>query len=743
MDRSQIEQRFQRRNIERCLFLIFPPEFDDQHRSAIAHEIQHLMSLLKTNFKQEFAEFDFLISEAKRHSLLARSSLNAVQLQIKKNKTLGKHYLPAFISSELQRSSYNQAKFEQYKALTLIVSTRLLMMGEHESAVKGVCNEIRLFSDGRRESLAAWLPDVLIKNLPELINDLDIQRLETAGSDKTKNVSSQLSKLYVPYHDSYKFNAGVTRSISSREFTKHSAINSLSQQQLDDGNETVIELREISSSSQENWAQEEDNSGQTRSLSAVTLDNSASTSASYASRAMQAKSINNRILKKKMSLTCDIYQPSVFEIRILIIECISTLNSVDHSTAQLILFMLMFGNKSEQIKKLQAVKHGHEIIGITRTHILPSQKQRVELTPLLKKIHQKFIIPVPTQCCDKLRNFKFKGVSDEKIKIFIKQINNKHNTNITQTKISAFLNQTMTQECVDPVFTELIRGPELSDLAALSYTQVKVERLIAAYQRYLAYLTNISDHKMFNFIWEVKADELVGSPLAIEHNILRKLFSSLTIRLKISTENIRGIHSAEHHNLVGVHVQLILALSSGYRPVTGWLGKISDINLITGQYWISDKENHLGDASRIIILPQLTLDIVKKYLAFIKHSAVHYRNINPQLSLRYQDAINGEEHLFFYRTNTHYNESTPKTITEQLDTIFPLPPNWHRHHIRTLLHNAETSPELMAAWMGHADIGQGSFTQYSSMSINELKTITDEISHHLTDIGIQVVNYEK
>lgn len=738
MNVYQIEKRFRQRNIAHCLSVMFPAELGTQYLSTIAVEIQRLAKLLKTCFKQEFNELDFILLEAEKYSKTEANSLSEVTANIKKDKIVGKHYFPAFICSELKYTSYDQAQFEQYKALTFISTVRLLMMGEHKSAAKNVCDEIRQFTYGKRDELAAWLPNILIKNLPELINELDVLRTQALEDEQTKKIGAQLSKLYVPYHDSYKLNPGITRNVGTREFIKYGVLSSSSQQRLDDGIEAVVELNEHSSSG-DSWKQEENNSGHTRNIGIITLDNSST--ANYASRAIQAKSINNRILKKKMSLTCDIYQASIFEIKSLIVECLSALKTIDSSTAKLLLLMLLFGHKSEQIKKLKTVKFNNRIAGITRKHILPSQKQRTELAKLINNIEQKFTIPIPEIFCNDLKTLNFNDVNEEKIKTFIKQVNEKHNTNITQTKISSFLEHIMIKESIDPVFIELIKGSKPNDLAALSYTQIDLNKLIDIFERYLTYLGRISDSQDFNINRRVITEKLIGSPLSIDKDLLKSLFSELMFDLQADSKNNEKWFSEKYHNLVSIHVQLILSLSSGYRPVTGWLGKISDINLDTGEYWISDKENRLGDASRVVILPQLTRNIVKQYCAFMSRSANHYRNTNPQLSLHYQRAVNGEEHLFFYRDNQAWEESRPKTIIKQFDTVFPLQPNWHRHHIRTLLHNTDVAPDLIAAWMGHADIGQGPFTQYSSMSIMELNSISLVISDYLSDIDIKVINY--
>lgn len=470
MNNSEIELRFQRRNIANCLATIFPITFTPEENAAIAQEILRLMGLLNNNFKDVFSEFEFLIIEAEQRCLVENATLNNLLHRIKKDKTLKTQFVPAFICSELKMVSYNQAQFEQYKALTLIVCLRLMLMGEHDSAVKNVCNEIRLYSDGRRDNLIPWLPDINNRMLHELIVELDTLRQQASDNPETMTVSNQLSHFYVSYHDSHEFNSGIRRNMSSREFTKTSMIRVSAAESLDDDiDATVAELREFTHAD-ENWQKEENSSGHTIILKIVTLTSSGSNC--YATELLVAKATANRMLKKKMSFTCDPYLPTTFEIHKLIQECTIALTSDSTSTAQLLLLMLFLGISADQVRQLKPTKFDQQIIGITREHVLPTQAHRAELTPLLKQVSSTFMLPIPISVHAGIKSFKFEDVNDAQITSFIQKINKKHSCHITRTKISACLAHKMNQESIDPVFTELIKGSQINSLAALSYTQI-------------------------------------------------------------------------------------------------------------------------------------------------------------------------------------------------------------------------------------------------------------------------------
>ena len=149
-------------------------------------------------------------------------------------------------------------------------------------------------------------------------------------------------------------------------------------------------------------------------------------------------------------------------------------------------------------------------------------------------------------------------------------------------------------------------------------------------------------------------------------------------------------------------------------------------------------------SGRIVIIPRVTIKIIKQYLEFISQAARYFKNTNPQLSKRYQKILNSQEHLFFYRKSQDpeklFKESTPETIILQFD-YFPLPPNWYRHQLRTLLHKNKVPPDLMDAWMGHTSISQTAFSQFSSIGIEDLRKISLLVEGLLLRIGVKEVPY--
>ncbi|WP_318412627.1 hypothetical protein [Photobacterium leiognathi] len=144
LDKGEITSRFKERNKARFFQALFP--FSNKENAAIAKEVIRLCALLSDKHRDSFEEYYLLIEEAQKHQEI--SSIDTISLLeiITKKKQLGTHFIPAFICSTLLRTSYNKDKFDQYKALALLTIARLSYIGEHDSKIKTLSDEIRLFS---------------------------------------------------------------------------------------------------------------------------------------------------------------------------------------------------------------------------------------------------------------------------------------------------------------------------------------------------------------------------------------------------------------------------------------------------------------------------------------------------------------------------------------------------------------------------------------------------------------------
>ncbi|MDO6639731.1 hypothetical protein Q4557_07120 [Shewanella sp. 5_MG-2023] len=628
--------------------------------------------------------------------------------------------------------SQEHQQFKQYKALTLLVCAKLYMMGRHESAIKSVCNEMRQWSLGKRYELSNDLPDVITLEMNKLLEILDAKRKQKLEKWSSSRVGRQISNIYVPYNDSHTNNNGIIRNTMLREPGVQST-RLISTSIEDDSGDTVTEFKQVKSSD-EGWAMEESASEQKRTALLISMKKPSENG--YAVQKLRAKATSNRLLKTNMRLPCDIYQATKFEISTLLKYCMDA-RKVCEKTRSFILASLTLGTSLQCVSQRD---FNHSKNTLEFEHILPTQSQRKRIIKLISPIHTLLVIQLPNDIKTHLLNDLEQSTLD-KISTLLKHINKQHRTSLSLQKISNYLAQKLKQESIDPTIVALIQGQTADVTPALSYTHLAEQTVNETYQRFLKFLEKLSSKSAnklkFDYSIEHEKNKAIGSPLVIDDEILAKFFNTIEQNIL----HISDIYSHSRHNLITYYVLFTLAISSGYRPVTGWLGKITDYNLLNLTLWISDKEMHQDISGRVIKIPEIAVSILEHYKQYLKAGKVEFMNRKIALSQRYDHAITGEAHLFFFITDNEIEEVTPKTMTDHFDRVLPLPLNWHRHYIRSLLVREEINPELIAAWMGHAELNEPAFTRFCSYSINDLSIISDYINKKLASVNCRAINF--
>ncbi|TMX46559.1 integrase [Photobacterium damselae] len=734
-----VKERFKQKNIDRFLKQLFP--FDESYNALIATEVIRLCAVIRKEYRDEFSEIPFLISEAQRvQRPPASTNLHDIVISISNNKNLGVHYLPAFLSSSLLLTSYDRKKFDQYKALTFLSVARLSFIGTHRSKVEAICNDVRLFANGKRETMAAYLPDIEQLNFHQLVEAFQTLVDEDNEDRPPNQVVDKLNHYRRPYESTLNYSDGYTRNVTSSEFRKSGRLQQGELKKLDDdGDEGLFELtqfKEGPKSTSYSW-QKEDHHGESSRTTSI-VSSYTSTQQSYVAGALHARAIQARIEKRDMSLACDIDSATTYEIGALVRYCTEQIsrNSKTLMAAKLLLVMLLSGSTYHQAIKLKSKRSSNKnLIGFCRKHKLPSQKQRAELLTLLTQTAEDFWLPLPKLVCQKLSSLSFKGLEEQELKELLSHINKRHDTHLTLRRVSSYLRQKLSHENIDSTIIALLAGEPTNTIPALFYLQLSNEYLLQTYNRYLEFLSQLAaEPSALTLFDEFPAPSALGSPLYIESDVLSSLFSHLK-----TTLNKEEQANERYHNDITIYTQLVLAIASGYRPVTGWFGKITHLSLQTGDYWISDKESGIGDNSRVIKLPEIAIKILDNYLSYCKRRFLQIANTQPELSLEYQRLLTGDTHLFFYLRDGRCETCTPSNYTFFIDSVFPLPANWARHHVRTLLTAKGVDISVINAWMGHMNQSKRSFHEFSALTRQQMVTASNILNQHLLDIGVEAI----
>lgn len=681
--------------------------FSKEFNSILASEVLRLNSLLGHELSDDFPEVLMSQKESEKHIIpMFHGDISSVLKHIETKNLLLQCPVQTLICSTFDPSQVNCEKYTLYKALSLQVVIRQIINKDVASKSNKLCNEIRQLSLGRRLTLESYLP--LIKGIPLSVLVDNLNGLKSNDvllkDDKTR---AQLRNYSIAYTAAFEHSTTNKRVHIIHDLGKHLEFNPL--MNLDDSADfDASDISEVSDVTLHN-KDEDFFSGTTWKLTLISMlndnSNAVNSSASH--------DIVSRIKRRDMMLPCDIYTPTQFEISKLIEQCFKSLDTLSDHCAKLLLLSLILGTSTDGIKQLRAVKGvDNRIVGIKRTHKLPSQKTSKNIEFIISKVNQDFTIILPEYIVGKLSNLRFTKVDKVdylEIKTFLNKINKKYGTHLTEAKIINYLQQKFHNENKSPLIPAIIKGHKLDRLPALYYNQIDIKKFNEVYLRHLNYLNHHGDYEPLFHINEtiLESDKKIGSPLFIGIDELKVIFVELQSRVKNILRLKKKKFSKNAHNYIVIYTQQIIAMSSGYRPVTGWLGKLSDINLDNKQYCISDKETQSVDSSRLIVLPTICIEVIKQYLTYVKQCIRFYKRSDPTLADRYNKILTGEEHLTFFIKSTVNNgktitqEASPKTIQYYLKDIFPLQLNWYRHHMCSYLNHIEEDPSLIRAWMGH------------------------------------------
>jgi site-specific recombinase XerD len=196
----------------------------------------------------------------------------------------------------------------------------------------------------------------------------------------------------------------------------------------------------------------------------------------------------------------------------------------------------------------------------------------------------------------------------------------------------------------------------------------------------------------------------------------------------------------QYHNLLVRHCLLILNLSTAARPVTEMYGRRHDYSLELRFIRLTDKEGRSVSSARMVPLTGLAvrqLRIWEQHLEFLAHMT------EPglaSLSQSAQQALSGQGPLFFWYQNGECELVTPGNMMDHFDRLFPFPPNWHRHAVRSHLLAQQVPVEYIDAMLGHEEMGAEYLHPCSSAPLSDLFQLSGVLEQWLQSLGLEVLD---
>lgn len=359
-------------------------------------------------------------------------------------------------------------------------------------------------------------------------------------------------------------------------------------------------------------------------------------------------------------------------------------------------------------------------------------------------------------------------------------INKKHKTKLSIGKLSGYLKHKLLNKGIDSAVIEVMTQSPINHLSALPYFNIgKGEVYLCQYiyfyrlkdilhlndyspREHLSNRNTLEINDLVDFPddrYTHNADRLAGTKLSLNVSKFKlEVINPMVTELKslvIKYDDIKGM--VEHHNLFMDYLYIMLGLSSGYRPVVETFGRFQDVDLDTGVYFISDKENRSYAQGRFIVLPEITIKQLQAYHDELYHRMKFFKRKQQVLGDLYQEIYESNVGIISYlELNSDgkcdfIKNQNRNFIINRLKRHFHLPLNWYRHHMRSLKDfgyslfkssHAENdfNYEVVNSWMGHSDpLGFDYYDVFSSLKRTEQKKMASYIHKLLLDYGFELI----
>lgn len=361
----------------------------------------------------------------------------------------------------------------------------------------------------------------------------------------------------------------------------------------------------------------------------------------------------------------------------------------------------------------------------------------------------------------------------------LKQLNKDKGTRLSLNKVKNYLAHYLTQKGYDHAIVSVLTNKPIHSVSALPYFNASQLEIYMCQKEFYNHLYNefinskrfrtVKEDRLYNFLRIPEDKEIdywnkqTGTALAITEFTLEKIISSLKTDLvgAIKCRSLMQLDSVVTlHNLFTDYLYLMLAVSTGYRPVTEPFGRLQHVDTRTSKYFISDKENHLDSIGRFIYLPKIATDQIIAFCQYLNRYVKAYGRINYAVSQIFNDIFTSKTGLITYlkydpNNNSVYKEKINNTyLAKRLAAFISLPLNWSRHFIRSYknIYLSAYSPylgdgddlfgyDVVGAFMGHADeLGYSFLGKFSGLKSKELRLLSCKLNELLETCGFEVVH---
>lgn len=317
--------------------------------------------------------------------------------------------------------------------------------------------------------------------------------------------------------------------------------------------------------------------------------------------------------------------------------------------------------------------------------------------------------------------------------------------------IESALYSIIQNELNKPLHADLITAVDVKHSSPLYYTSISTESLNDACFRAISLMAKMCStdiqKQLFSKNLTIANKPYIGSDMALNRGICHKFFEQLADAIEsfngrlIRDLSIKQDRYIEQFNTYSIWLWHIIMIQTGIRPVVHAPGLLNQFDFQARLFWVSDKEERQGQCQgRLIPLTHFLIIAIQNYIEYIKQFAALHNVIYPSVQFPIEDILNSRQPLIqlFSKNPRGFSGITPSKVRYQLKSFFSHQDNWLRHQLRTLLTNR--APEhLIRALYGHEQPDQEAMHPMSSLSINEIKSLSDYLDDVACELNLKQV----
>lgn len=756
--------------------LIFPSGLEGWH-----HQILDSLQTCCETAKQLDSSFSELLSPELSwiESLTLpetqlRNSLSANQMRdtLVKERQVSRYYLVDAILAELRQGfTLNSELFAQLKCVTVLASIALIHIDyqagvTQDSTIEEALRNVRLMANSQRDVLTKALSDVDFTAPILLLLRTIVELREQFVKNKSTHINigtlqALLNRIYsARAKDKNSHQSGRKESLNQTlELTVPVSLDEQTQVFLVKN----IQLKNKRYKRAE-WEIEEARSLQPASQTMVVSSRHAGLMDINA-RFLHSRTVGLAMSMRHQFLPANPWCVQHEQITRVVDALMYKLHPEHRSAAQFIVLQLMLGMGSNLIrflpiqsaseitlpsvgKRFTDVNRNRSVVWVVDNQVFLQRYIEVahnivhrKLRKFLPKVDLFLILPLPGWVHQLLDGEGWTPIRDAELQEVLQRANDKAGTSVTLRQVQQYLHFWLVREQVDSAVVGLLLGKAARQCSPLAYSHISRRHVLEVWTRYLGAL-GLPTSPLPAYLHEGS----VGSrlyPHKAELTRLLSLYQSVTAK-QLKQPRRSSLDWRIFHNLLVRHCLLVLHLSTAARPVDEMYGRRHDYCLVTRLMYLVDKEGRSVSSARIVPLGRLAVSQLQAWERYLEMLTLQRAPALQHMVSAARAALDGSGSLFFWSTDDVDEQSafnvervTPGNMLVQFDALFPLPPNWHRHAVRSYLLEQHVPRYLIDALLGHEEMGAEFSHICSCAPLNELFELVDVLDRWHGDIGLE------